>query len=86
MVSRVATDLGVSWLYAGGVIQVLGGVAGSVVNSNLWRMMNVKERQLVVQTADNMIAGMKAQGASEAQILRKVKENFGNEATFERFA
>ena len=86
MISRVAVDLGANWLYASGVLKLLGATGKGIVSSNLWRRMHVRERQLVAQTLDNMVAGMKAQGASEAQILRKVKENFGSEAAFERFA
>ncbi len=79
-VAQVAVELGVGYLYAGGVIKILGGASEALFASNWWRRMSIPERRLVIQTVE----GMQEAGMSEAQILRSLNKQ-GRTAEFDKF-
>lgn len=79
-IAQVAVELGVGYLYAGGVIKILGGASEALFTSNWWRRMSIPERRLVIQTVE----GMQEAGMSEAQILRSLNKQ-GRTAEFDKF-
>lgn len=77
-IARVAVDLGVGYLYAGAVIKTLGGIVGELQLQ--WRLLTVKERRLMLQTAE----AMQESGMSEGQIFKALR-NQGRTAEFNQF-
>ncbi len=77
-IARVATDLGVGYLYAGAAIKMLGGITNELMLQ--WRLMKIPERRVMLQAVEVM----QESGMSESEILKSLR-NQGRTAEFEEF-
>jgi len=74
VVGEALTTMGMEMAGAHAIIKGLGLGINVLTDSRLWRYMEPGRRQLVVQTAEDLVKGMEAQGASENDILKALKK------------
>ena len=66
-----------------GLIEAVRFLPGIVKNSDWFRRATIKERGLVVQSADEVLQGLKAQGKTEGEIIR-IMRKMGDDGAFEK--